>query len=42
MKIQDALRLTIDWAKLDLRGEDLRAATLNQIKAYQKKRELRA
>ena len=42
MKIQDALRLTIDWSKEDFLGEDLHVATLNQIKAYQKLRDLRA
>lgn len=35
LRLSDALRLTVDWARLQQDGADMRAATLSQIRGYQ-------
>lgn len=35
MRLQDALALTVDWAKLRKKGADMRQVTLSQLQAYQ-------
>lgn len=35
LRLPDALRLTVDWARQQHQGDDMRAATLSQIRSYQ-------
>ncbi|MBC7916900.1 MAG: CDP-glucose 4,6-dehydratase [Rhodoferax sp.] len=35
LRLSDALRLTVDWARQQQAGDDMHAATLSQIRSYQ-------